>query len=426
MNNPARSTSLPSVNIYYVVPIDSYIEIGRTYSNNIYTTVNVDFTISNLYAKVRDNGEKDPDAVDIDEDGVTSEIMAFSYANVSLLAATSSRQDIQTSVLTNHNGKYDTDSALSGYNEDYSYKLRIRTGPSRVTNLVIYEHLEEQYGDNDHWKGNFDGIDISYAESGLDFNSNPVQIRVFWSENSDAGSLSVDDSWQLYDEATVDKTKVRSIAFQYLDQNGDPAILPQAFYTYVIVDMKAPDGDNILTLAYNNSHSEWNAIDNITGELIYNITGIDSNIVTVFLTEKFNLTVKKEWSDYDNFYNIRPDVVIFNLYKDNELTDTKDLNIANGDTQVVFDDLSMADQSSYHIEEVAVDEYIASYDRDATTQTITVTNTIDRSDPNDPNPDPFTGVNIKNTAIFTGLVVIAIIGDSIIILNRRSYSHYFD
>ncbi len=418
LTNPGRTAELPSINIYYAVPIDSYIEIGRTYSNSVYTTVNVDYTVSQVYAKVSDNGEKDPDAVDIDEDGITSEIMAYASANVSLLSATSSKQDIQTSVLTNHNGKYDTDPALSGYSEDYSYKLRVRTGPSRVTNLVVYEHLEEEYGANEHWQGNFNGVNIDYAETRTDNYGNPVKVKVYWSENSNAGSLKTDSSWQEYDENTTDKTRVRSIAFQYLDQEGNPAILPQSFYTYVIVDMKAPDGENILSLAYNNSHSEWNAIDNITGELIYNITGIDSNIVNVFLAEKFDLTAKKEWSDYDNAYNIRPDEITFNLYKGNELVDTKILDIANGDTQVIFNDLQTAEQNSYHIEELAVGEYTASYDRNAI-QTITVTNTINRRDPNW-EPGPFTGVNIKNTVIFISLIVVATVGGSIVILNRRS------
>ena len=152
-------------------------------------------------------------------------------------------------------------------------------------------------------------------------------MKVYWSEKSDAGSLKSDDSWKAYDETTTDKTKVRSVAFEFLDDDDNPALLAQDYYTYVLVKMKAPTDEDVTTIAYNNSHSEWNAIDNLTGEMIYNITGIESNTVLVLLSEKYDLTVQKNWVDYDDYYEIRPDSISINLLKDGKVIDTKTLDI---------------------------------------------------------------------------------------------------
>ena len=380
----------PSVQFNYKITYDSYSELGNTFTNHAYFEIDNYHTTDGNYP---DDGRYDSQASDINENNSTEDRLAHSSNTVTLRTATSSAQDIQTSVLTNHSGKYETDEVQSGFSEDYSYKLRVRTGASRVTNLVLYEHIEEMHGDNKFWQGSFDGVDTSFAESKLDYYDKPIKVKVYYSTKRDAGSLSSDSSWQEYDPNTTDKTQVRSLAFQYLDQNGQPAVLLQSSYTYVLVHMKAPGDEDIKTLAYNNSHSEWNAIDNLTGELIYNITGIESNTVTVFLTEKYDLHVKKEWSDYDNHYELRPESIKFNLLKDGEIVDSRELNVANGENEVVFEKLNTLDQDHYTIEEEAVENYTASSVQDSKTLNYTFTNTVDRDEPKpdseqDPKPEP--------------------------------------
>ena len=146
---------------------------------------------------------------------------------------------------------------MGGFGEDYVYKLRLRTGNNKVTNAVLYDHIEEKHTGNTYWQGSFDGIDTSYAESKLDYYDQPIKIKTYWSPNPDAGPLSNDNSWVEYDEETVDKSKVRSLAFQYLDQNDQPALLMQSSYSYILVKMKAPSEEDISSFAYNNLHSEW-------------------------------------------------------------------------------------------------------------------------------------------------------------------------
>jgi hypothetical protein len=372
------TVTLVSYHIPYKVSYDSYVENGRTYKNYGFLD-----TTDYSYQYALDNGTAcgDADAADINDNGDVTDYVSYSASTINLLSATSTRQDLQTSVLTEHSGKYETDLVQSGFSEDYSYKLRVRTGANKVTNMIVYNHLEESYGDNNYWQGGFDGIDTSYAETRLDYYDNPIKIKVFWSPNPKAGSLADDNSWQEYDEATVDKTKVRSLAFQFLDQNGEPATMAQQFYSYVLVKMKAPSDENIHVLAYNSSESEWNAIDNLTGQLIHNITGIESNVVTVFLSEKYDLSVKKIWSDYNNYYQIRPDTITFNLYKDDEIVDTKTLNVSEGETEVRFTNLITTDQDHYRVEEAGVAEYTSSFTQDGQSLAYTFTNTINRDEP---------------------------------------------
>ena len=372
------STYLVSFDIPYRIPYDSYVENGRTYKNLAFLD-----TTDYEYKHYQDNGTSsgDAQAADINDNGRTDDYLSYNYSVVNLLSATSTRQDLQTSVLTEHSGKYETDLVESGFSEDYTYKLRVRTGANKTTNMIVYNHIEESYGDNKYWQGGFDGIDTSYAESRLDYYDNPIQIKVYWSPDPKAGTLSEDDSWQEYDEATVDKSKVRSLAFQFLDQNGQPATMAQQFYSYVLVKMKAPSDENIHVLAYNSSESEWNAIDNLTGQLIHNITGIESNVVTVFLSENFDLSVKKEWSDWNNYYQIRPETIRFNLYKDDEVIDTKEMNISAGQTEVKFEGLNTTLQDHYRVEEEAISEYTSTFTQDDQSLAYTFKNTITREEP---------------------------------------------
>ena len=86
----------------------------------------------------------------------------------------------------------------------------------------------------------------------------------------------------MYTINRTDNTKVKSLAFQYFDAEGNPAVLPENSLTYVEINMKAPADEDITTLAYNGCWTQWNAIDEF-GQPVDFITGINSNIVKVAL-----------------------------------------------------------------------------------------------------------------------------------------------
>lgn len=378
LNNKDVGPRLASVEFKYSISYDAYMEYGRRYVNNVYAdAVGLKTTRSQWSSYVAvDNGERDAAAVDINENGNTTEWLDMQGFAMNLLVATSTKQDLKKTVKTEHSGRYDTE-AFGEYGEDYSYRVRTMTGLNRTTNVVLYDALETAYGNNEHWQGAFNGVDTSYAETQLDAAGNAIKVKTYYSQNASAGSLNSDNSWQEYIEGTTDKTKVKALAFKLVDQNGNAATLPASSYVYVTILMKAPANKALNSAAYNTARSEWNAIDNASGQPVTTITGINSNTTTVDLRAKYDLTVKKVWDDYNDYYELRPDEVSFELYKGDELVETK--TMSSGETQVVFEDLTLDDKAQYRVEEVALEHYTATSQLSG--DTYTFTNKVDQSAP---------------------------------------------
>ena len=80
----------------------------------------------------------------------------------------------------------------------------------------------------------------------------------------------------------TDRSKVKSLAFEYLDNEGNSAVIPSNSLTYVLINMKSPVDENIKTLARMDCWTQWNAIDDF-GQPVDFITGINSNVVKVAL-----------------------------------------------------------------------------------------------------------------------------------------------
>lgn len=270
------------------VSYDAFLEHGNVWENRVYydyhnKDISDNFNIP--YNKIQDNGTNDIDEIDINNNNNTTEIIGWAKDSETITSVVSTHQDVQTQTASSLSN-YSTGTVPAEYDKDYSYKLRIRSGKNDVTNLVIYDNLEkwakdqngnfvEAAGKKKYWQGEFLGIDTSYAES------KGYNVKVWYSENEKAGTLAEDPSWQEYSDS-VDKTKVKSLAFQYLDAEGNPAVLPANSLTYVVVNMKAPADENIKTFAYNGCWTQWNAIDEF-GQPVDFITGINSNIVKVAL-----------------------------------------------------------------------------------------------------------------------------------------------
>ena len=271
------------LNFDFSIPYDSYLEYGATFKNIVYgewVSDTYSFTQGNL-----DNGKYDSEAIDINGNGSTSDYLVSSTVTTELSPDIATHQDVQTSGASTIDD-FNTGIISAEYDKTYTYKLRVRTGQNNISNLIIYDNLErwtknkdgnyiESSKGRDYWQGTLQSVDTSYAES------KGYTVKVWYSENEKAEALTEDTSWKEYSDS-IDNTKVKSLAFQYLDSNGKPAIIPAGNMTYVLVNMKAPTDEKIKTLAYNGCWTQWNAIDEF-GQIIPDITGINSNIVKVAL-----------------------------------------------------------------------------------------------------------------------------------------------
>lgn len=313
-NGYARFDLAITYGINYSISYDSLIENGKTYMNYNYVEFINKNDIQRYTQTIMDDGSLDNDAKDINENGINDELLSYASVSTTVPFVISTHQDVQTQVQSTLSN-YSTGIVDAEYGKNYSYKLRVRSGENDVTNLVIYDNLEkwvkdqngnfvEAAGKKQYWQGEFLGIDTSYAES------KGYTVKVYYSENEKAGTLTEDTSWKEYSD-TVDKTKVKSLAFQYLDSEGNPAILPANSLTYVEINMKAPADEKITTLAYNGCWTQWNALDDF-GQPVDFITGINSNIVKVALpnsiiddelptvTLKFIKEISGTDSDFEN------------------------------------------------------------------------------------------------------------------------------
>lgn len=275
-NTAAFSTSNTSdidyLNFSYNFSIsyDAFME-NSSYTNNVYADwITNKFILQNA---VKDDNNAGLDILDINGNGIVDEKLAFATSTVTITDLVSSQQGLLKQVQTDRNN-YKSGTAVSSLNSEYRYKLTVRTGSTSTTNLVVYDNLEEAYGDNKHWKGEFVDVDTSYAES------KGYKVKVYYSENLETDTLDADNSWKEYSK-DIDKSEIKSLAFEYLDQAGNPAVLPVNSMTYVVIIMRSPI-EMDFNKSYNGSHVEWNPIDRF-GNMIDGIVALDSNIVCVEL-----------------------------------------------------------------------------------------------------------------------------------------------
>ena len=394
------------------ITYDALLEYGPTWTNYMYIERMNPNNIINTNS-VSDNGYYENILFDINNNNNTTETLAYSKQNLTITSIVSSHQAVTTLVKTEYNN-YTSDMADSPTDAEYTYKLRVNNASAPITNLRIYSNLEEAQQGKSRWKGEFLGVDTSYAEK------QGYNVKTYYSENPQAGSLYDDngnlrsewkefispkytnglaitfnencatyhssDYLRIYYEYqgkiyisqqysgtalagqtieipsndfyiywytnysgnnaygfSIDKIEpcittnilgyvtsglpyleviettgttypesehnpyknseltfwhysaepllltnptdtslAKSLAFEYLDNNGNAALLPVNTLTYVLIKMKAPTDENIKTLARMDCKTQWNALDEFDRPVDF-ITGINSNVVKVAL-----------------------------------------------------------------------------------------------------------------------------------------------
>ena len=360
----------------YTVSYDSFLEYGNVWENHVF----VDYFGNQFEYETTEGGTyKDPQENDINGNDIEKERMAYAWGtSATITSIISTHQDITKYVQTDKSN-YSTGTVKASPDSEYVYKLRVRTGQNDVTNLVIYDSIEEYaqdkegnivpaYGTKKHWNGEFLGVDTSYAEK------KGYKVKVYYSEDKQAGNLSEDNSWKEYSDS-VDKSKVKSLAFEYFNKDDETqkAVLPANSQTYVLVKMKAPPEENRKILSYNGCHTQWQALDDYDRPVDF-ITGINSNIVKVSLSDYYDLTVNKTWEDENNKWGFRPESIDIILKKDGVEVERK--QITKDNLSVTFTDLLVEDSDRYTIEEAPLLLYSSSIEYNELEDCYEVTNTL--------------------------------------------------
>ena len=236
-----RSENISYIQLTYQwnINYDAYMQFGQTWINHLYAEgEHQDYSKipvqsnSSTHKYTSDSGFYDKQAKDINENGNTTERLAYNSAQISIVSVISTHQDVTTYVQTNQSN-YSTGIVDASNNSEYEYKLRVRTGSADVTNLVIYSSIEEAQPNRTRWKGKFLGIDTSYAKN------KGYNVKSYYSENPSAGNLynengTFNNNWKEYIDETTYKEglmltfnnnfKTENIKYDYIEiyykQNG--------------------------------------------------------------------------------------------------------------------------------------------------------------------------------------------------------------
>ena len=325
------SEQFDTYNIPIKVSFDTYLTKGGKYTNYSHYMYIYDSELKN---GAYDSGAyNDPLSSDIDNDGKTTERVVRGTATLNILDAVSSYQDVIKSVRTDlTDGEYWLSLAKATPGSEYEYKLRVRTGESSIKNLVIYDNIETVETTDPKWQGTFVGVSTTDAE---EQGFAPV---VYYSENEVTGTIADSDEWKplTYDStqelwvtpAGVSSSVVKSIAIDLTKgTDGEDIVVGRNSIVYCGLVMKAPDEvpPEGIVGRENMCYTNWNAIDEDTGEPIDEITGINSNKVNVEIDTTGAQGViagTKVWEDENNRYGVRPDTITVSLLQDNVVVAT--------------------------------------------------------------------------------------------------------
>lgn len=158
-------------------------------------------------------------------------------------------------VKTNDSKKFVNQHALININETYDYKLSIAAGSIGLSDVVIYNELENAEPGFLKWQGDLIGVDCQEAEK-LGY-----KIDVFVSYKYKNNSLDKDTDWIPFKNA--DLSKVKTLAFKISKSaSGNNGLAPKESLS-VYIKMKTPEEPKIAkfngkpTHAYNNMYTEW-------------------------------------------------------------------------------------------------------------------------------------------------------------------------
>ena len=228
---------------------------------------------------------------------------------------------------------------------NYSYKIRLAGGETKVDNIILYDNLEEAYGENKYWKGTFNGIDTSLLDAYYS-GENYTYTIYYSSDKNQAFDLSA-SGWVKSTDWTGTLSDVKSIAVDL----GNFVLLPQSV-AYVIINMKAPASSEFGAVAYNSYAADYKAYDATTGVLMEDIKALESNITEVVLNTTIDITVNKVWSGA----NAASDSITIKLLADEKEFKTTTLNTEDNWTYI-FNDLAAFNSDGamivYSIEEIS-------------------------------------------------------------------------
>lgn len=207
---------------------------------------------------------------DIDRDGITNEILAYSSNSVSYVTPESTHIELIKSVKTDLTGSYvnaEFNGQGTGYVDssipkaykgaNYSYRVMTSTGENKATNMILADTLEE--GPLSEWQGEFVSVDVSYLKEKFGITPKIYYSTVAKDVYTQKPNFN-DGDWTI----TKPAAGVKAVAVD-LGKN----IIAAKRYVYVDIIMKAPkdmDGELNNKITENRSSAYYELLDAQTGK----------------------------------------------------------------------------------------------------------------------------------------------------------------
>lgn len=166
-------------------------------------------------------------------------------------------EGIFNSVKTDKSSNYLSGLQNVSFNSPYSYKIEFKNAENPLRDIVIYNSLENAGEEYYNWKGKLVNIDTKKAES-LGY-----KIEIYYSEHQENKILGEDNNWKKYDD-TIDKTKIKSLAFKILNSDGTTVIKKTNQNIPIYINMLSPNDSKIDSIAYSKINASYKAIGSDT------------------------------------------------------------------------------------------------------------------------------------------------------------------
>lgn len=151
---------------------------------------------------------------------------------------------------------------LINFEDLYKNKITVQTASTPMTDVVIYNDIENANPEFLSWKGTLKNIDLS------EFTNQGFVVETYINRAKHSKNIK-EDGWEKYN-GSENLSDVKSLAFKIMDKNGKPGVLPKESEYSIILKMQAPSEDKVPkvdgkpTHSYSKVFTDWRSVNDNT------------------------------------------------------------------------------------------------------------------------------------------------------------------
>lgn len=151
---------------------------------------------------------------------------------------------------------------MINFKDFYENKITIQTASTPMTDVVIYNDIENANPEFLNWKGTLKNIDVS------ELTNQGFVVETYINKAKHSKNIK-EDGWEKYN-GSEDLSDVKSLAFKIMDKNGKPGVLSKESEYSIVLKMQAPSEDKVPkvdgkpTHSYSKVFTDWRSVNDNT------------------------------------------------------------------------------------------------------------------------------------------------------------------